>query len=185
MPEIYVKQVAEDGSESFVQLTEVPEDVVKTHPEYDRVNKLYSKAVEESKDRLRRAQAAEAKLNETNPKEEKEPKQEDPKKVETPLFDREALKAELLKEIKDDFAAQAQATSNEEAEIQNLLRKHRLTGIEGAADALRNAKDRNALAESLGRAAKQFAPMMGGDVDVATGDFMEGVRSNLGLPVKK
>jgi cysteinyl-tRNA synthetase len=185
MPEpLYVQQKGEDGTINYVEVTEIPEEIVKTHPEYNRVAKLKDEAVEESKKRLQRAQAAEEKLKkEPTTQQDPEPKQEAPTPTPTPTIDEDTLFEKVYAKVKADLAKDNEAINQKKAAIKNLINKHRLHGIDGIEDILSEASNMETLAEKLGRAAVKFEAFEGGAAaEVEQGDFMDAVYKNLNLP---
>jgi hypothetical protein len=178
--ELFSKVVADDGTESFVQVEQLPEEIVKAHSEFQRVDTLYKKAVDESKKFKQRAQEAEAKLQ---PSEEKEPQEKDLPQAKVEPINEEELSKRLYEKIKAEFATENQAKQTANLEVENLIKQHRLQGVEGIREILAGAgSGKTTLAENLGRSLKAFTPIDGGEVDVDSPDFMKGVYERLNLP---
>lgn len=180
--ELFIEQKADDGTVTYVKADELPEDIVKSHAEYQRVDKLYKDAVAESKQRLTRAQQAEAKLKETNPEAEEKPVTPTVKD-EKPQLDEDALYKKFAEKFRQEQASEALAAKQADLEVENLIKQHRLQGVDNIRETLTLAgANKSALAETLGRSLKSFAPIDGGEVDVDSPDFMKGVYERLNLP---
>lgn len=182
--ELYALQKAEDGTESYVKVDALPEEVVKEHPEYKRVATLKEQAVAESKERLRRAQEAENLLKE-KPQTDDKPQAPTQVQTPTPQINEEELTARLYAKIKAEMATESEAKKTADLETENLIRQHRLQDVDNIRDILAQAGTAKAvLADSIGRGLKKFAPIDGGEVSVDSPDFMKGVYNRLGLPNK-
>lgn len=183
--ELYTAQKGEDGTVTYVKVDALPEDIVKEHPEYQRVATLKERAVEESKERLRRAQEAEAKLQQT-PKEEKQPETPTTQTPAPQTLDKDALYKEFAERLNNERKAEADAAKAVNDEIDALIAKHGLKKVESIRETLTLAgAHRAALAETIGRSMKSFAPVDGGETPVETvedGGFMKGVYARLHLP---
>lgn len=185
--ELYTAQTGEDGTVTYVKVDTLPEEIIKEQPEYKRVATLKEQAVAESKERLRRAQEAEAKLQQ-NPKEEKQPETPQTPAPKVEAIDKDALYKEFAERLSNERKAEAEAAKAVNQEIDELIAKHGLKRVDNIRETLTLAgANRAILAENIGRSMKSFAPVDGGETAVEMvedGGFMKGVYARLNLPEK-
>jgi len=196
MPELFTKVTDDEGNESYVPVTEeteveLPETLIKAHPEYQRVSTLYGKAVDESKKRLTRAQKAEQMIKELaddteKPEGDDEPK-DDGKPANVPL-DVDALTEKIFERLIERNTQEQTAQQKKDAEIADLITKHKLAGVQDVVKILANSSNPAETAELLGRSAAKFDTSQSGGETIPTNiDEMDfsGVLRKMGLPTKK
>lgn len=194
MPEeimIAVTSEDENGQEvtSYVPLTEydnanevisaLPEELVQAHSEFQRMDNLYSNAVKESKKYKQRAQTAESQLSQNNNDETEE--NTTPPQTQNPL-DVEQLTAIIKKQVLADIQADNEAVTQRNQTIANLMTEHGLNRVPNAREILANSSNPEETAKMLGRSFKQFDSIDGGQVDVDSDGFKQGLYNRLGLP---
>lgn len=198
MPDVFVAVEGEnEGEVNYVSLTDydnvsevinsLPEDIVQSHSEFQRINTLYEGAVDESKKRLKRAQTAEEQLKAKSSQKQSaqtttEEENTEPPEVTQQTIDVEELKTSLKQEILGDIQNERKAKSDRDLMLNNLVKKHRLHRVPDAMVILENSTNPEQVAELLGRSAKQFDEVDGGVVDVESDDFGKRIMGNLGLP---
>lgn len=171
MPQLFQRQEDDEGNVTYVEVTEVPDDVIRETP-------TFKKIVDESIKRRQQIKDLKGKIEELSADET--PEKPEPVQTQVQQVDPDALVADILQRLDARNQEREQQTQTRRTQIEKLIADHKLSA--DAYSILDKSQNPDETAAYMGRLQVQFDSSAGGETPVVTvNDAVAQALKSLGL----
>ncbi len=180
MPDdLYIQRKKEDGTDEFVLFSEVEDavlsdDLIKGSDLYQTSETNRQEVIKESMKRKSRYKVAEASLLALQSDDKEDDDDDDDDVPEEPLNEDELFQR-FQTRLKEEQVAVATAATERASELTELIKKHKISEVDGVLPLLAASNDPEVLAAHLGRSQSQFDELRGGATETYSATDLDGL----------